>query len=739
MFPTRCIPTILLTTIVPGLSLAQTPEDKLKPPATEAMGATLPEVVVSADSPKARYAAPENTTSGIKVNTRLIEIPQAISVVSHELLKDQSVQTLGDALKNVAGVTPGGYYSEWDYYRIRGFDAAFTTYIDGLRGDFDGIGEETFAFERVEVIKGPASSLYGQAPLGGIVNIVSKRPRHDFGGELSLTVGSWESYEATLDINIPLRVPGAPVFSKDGKSIVPASSSEDLGIYFRLLGLYDDHKSFVDYYNYERIFVAPSLTFEWGDHTSFTLLTHYKKDDGQFSMPLPARGTVLPNPNGEIPINRFIGIPDKTGHVDLDTFRLAYDLKHRFNDVVALRQNAGYYRVEQTWTDILYNAVLAEDLRTLYANPYQYDKGLYQRYMVDTALDFTFETGPVWHTLTVGTDYYHSDQKARYREINYDDFPGSYVAIDLFSPDYDSLKLPSYATSSSFHAREHNLGIYLQEHAKIAEKVTVTLGGRYEFLWSDDNGSYGSIPFDGRDEAFTPKAGLTYEFIPGLAAYANWSRSFRPQWGSRDAAGLPVEPEEGENWEAGLKYDLFGGRLSGLLSVFHLTRQNVATSNLSTPDPNDATVSGEQRSQGFEFEVAARPLSGLEFTAAYSYIDAEVTEDNDIPVGTPLLGVPLHTVNAWLKYTIQDGPLKGFGFGAGGRYYSTQSGDTYHTFELPEYGLVDAAIYYERDRFRAQVNFDNIFDKRHFVGSYDELYVLPGEPFNVRASITWKF
>nr|WP_075090449.1 TonB-dependent receptor [Verrucomicrobium spinosum] len=196
-------------------------------------------------------------------------------------------------------------------------------------------------------------------------------------------------------------------------------------------------------------------------------------------------------------------------------------------------------------------------------------------------------------------------------------------------------------------------GFYIQEHARLTDQLTLTLGGRYDKAWYET----GAGVEDDKD-AFTPKAGLTYEFSPGLAVYANYSRSFKPQWFSTDATGSAVDPEEGENWEAGIKYNLLEGRVTGLLSVYQLTRENVATSNLATPDLFDATVSGEQRSRGFEFETAAELAPGLTLSAAYSYIDAEVTKDNDIPVGTPLQGVPEHSVNAWLKYTVQDGPLK---------------------------------------------------------------------------------
>lgn len=743
--PTILLPIVLAAAVCTAAHGQQPPATTSATPVTSGARTsvtTLNEVVVSAQAPG--YAAPVSTESGMKIDIPLLENPQAISVVTEAVIKDQGARKLEEILKNVAGVTPGGYYSEWDYYRIRGFDAAFTTYQDGLRGDFDGTGAETFGLERVEVIKGPASSLYGQAPLGGIVNLVSKKPKREFGGELGFTAGSWELYEGTLDINIPLLVPGtspAPVAAgKGAKNVQPvaAAPGSDLGIYLRLNTLYKDSSSFVDHYSYERIFIAPSLTFEFGEDTSLTFLGQYLKDDGLFSMPLPARGTVLPNPHGEIPINRFLGVPGKTGHLDLETLRLGYEFKHKFNDHISLRQNLGFYRVEQSWQNILYPSMLDPDLRTLYLNPFDYRSGIHKRLMVDTALDFKFDTGSAHHSLTLGVDYFHTESEASYNDINFDDFPGSYVALDLFRPNYN-VSVPRTSIPNSFTATEDNIGIYLQDHVKLTDHLTITAGARYEHLWLEDSGSWGATPTDATDHAFTPKAGITYEFVPGVAAYANYSRAFAPQWSSKDDADMPLAPEEGVNWEGGVKYSLMDGKVSGLISAFHLTRENVATSNLATSNPYDSIVSGEQRSRGVEFETAAELMPGLKLTAAYTYLDAEVTKDNDIPVGTPLIGVPDHTVSAWLKYTVQSGWAKGFGVGIGGRYYTQQSGDTYNTFNLPAYGLMDAALYYERDDYRVQVNFNNVFDKRHFVGSYSDLYVLPGEPFNVSASLTWKF
>lgn len=679
---------------------ATEPIEKLKP------------LTVTGEAETSGYAPPATTTGALKTNTLLIETPQAVSVVTEEIIKDQGTPKLEEVLRNVAGISPGGYYSDWDYYRIRGFDSSFNTFHDGLRGDY-GMNAEVFGLERVEVIKGPASTLYGQAPLGGLVNLVSKRPRRETFGEVGATVGSYNLYEGTLDLNAPLFRP----------SPLPGG----LEVYGRMIGLYSDSDSFIDHVDRQRLYLAPSFTFALGEDTSLTLLNSYTHDTGVFPMPLPARGTVLPNVNGRISESLYIGKPGTNG-IDQSKYSSGYQFSHRFNEIVSFRQNFNYTRMEQDWDDILYNSSLSADERAMMLYPYAYDEKL-DRVAVDSALDFKFKTGRIGHTLTAGIDYYYEKSRSNTRQIDYAD-PASYIAFDLFDPDY-SFVIPGYATASSSLNGSELFGFYVQEHAKLTDQVTLTVGGRFDH--TSDRAS------DESKDAFTPKAGLTYEFVKDVAAYANYGTSFKPQWYSLDAGGKPVDPEEGENFETGVKYSLFGGKLNGMASVFHLTRGNVATDNPATPDPFDAIVSGEQRSQGFEWENAAELIPGLEISTAYTFIDAEVTEDNTIPEGTPLMGVPEHAINAWLKYTIQEGAFKGLGFGFGGRYYTEQSGDQANSFDLPSYGLLDAAIYYEKDEFTAQVNFNNLTDKRHFVGSYNDIYVLPGEPFNVTASVGWKF
>lgn len=667
--------------------------------------AQLPDVVVSAPVERVSEYGATNAVTAMKMDVPLLETPQAVSLVPRTLLDDQGVRRLEDALRNVSGVTVGGYYQDWDYYRIRGFDAAFTTYWDGLRGDY-GMNAETFGLERVEVVKGPASALYGQGPLGGMVNLVSKRPRAEEFADVQFTVGSLEYYEPAVDVNTTL--------------------DAEKTVYARITALYRDQESFVDFAKKDRVFVAPALTWEINPKTSLTLLTHYQRDESLMAMPLPARGTVLPNPNGDIPMERFIGDPD-FGNAEQWKGKLGYELRHEFTEDLMLRQNLSYNHMSQEWPDLLYPSHLDPDGRTLYRYPYDYREDL-NRLGVDTSLGWKIETGPVEHQLTGGVDYYRTRSDSESRQIDYS-HAGSYTPIDLFDPNYDTA-LPPYASFTQSITEASLWGLYLQDHIRY-ERLSVGVGGRFDWTESNDESA----------EGFSPRAGLSYEILDGVAVYGNYSRSFNPQWFSLEATGKPVDPETGDNFEVGVKASLLDGRLTGLLAAYHLTRRDVATLNLGTADPFDSIAAGEQRSQGIELEGAYQLLPGWDLIAAYTYTDAEIREDNRLPVGTALAGVPEHAFSAWTKFTLQDGALKGLGFGIGGRYYTEQKGDATYSniFTLPAYGVMDAAVYYKRGRFYSQVNANNVLDEKYFAGAYNELYVMPGEPINVRATVGWSF
>ncbi|HTQ60471.1 MAG TPA: TonB-dependent siderophore receptor [Candidatus Solibacter sp.] len=666
------------------------------------------QVVVTAEP---GYAVTE-TTAGSKMEEPLLEVPQAITVVNRELLDDQGAYKLDDALKNVAGVIPGGYYEAWDYYRIRGFDASFNTFVDGLRGG-NGMNEETFGLESVEVMKGPSSTLYGQSVLGGIVNVRSKRPRPDTFATVQFTGGSYGFYEPAIDAGTSL--------------------NHSHTVYARLNLLYRPTDSFVDYVSRRRVYVAPALTWEINPDTRLTILSRYQHDTGHLGFPLPAVGTVLPNPNGEIPVSLFVGEPSNPNPVSEVNKQIGYEFTHRFSDSATFYQNVRLDWYENHWDKILYPAYLDADDRTLFRYPLSW-KGNWADYAVDTGVRFRTRTGRFQHSLVAGVDYYREPNKYSGESIDFSD-PAAYMPLDVFNPVYGTPFSPLQPYASG-ETRTRYVGLYLQDQMQLTERLSLTAGGRVDFSSNRDL----SEPDSNDHSAFSPRVGVDYRLLPGVALYASYSKSFLPQSGrlfDGSSSGSFVSPETGDQWEGGLKTSLLSGRMVNTISIYRLTRSNVLTSDPN--HPNFYLLTGTQRSRGAEFETTYRLQRAWNVSLAYSHTDATVVRDNDIPVGTPTQNVPKNSFNAWTTYELPRGPLQGLGFGFGGRYYTDQSGDLLNTFQLPAYGLVDASIFYRRGHLSWQLNAYNLADTRYFTGSYNDVYVQPGSPRVFHTMIRWSF
>ncbi len=653
-----------------------------------------------------------DSDAGTKTDTPLLEVPQAITVVKRRLLDEQGALKIDDALKNVAGVMPGGYYDGWDYYRIRGFDASFNTYQDGLRGG-NGMAEEPFGLESVEVLKGPSSALYGQSVLGGIVNLQSKRPVPGAFAKLQFTGGSFGFYNPAIDVGSSLN----------------ASHS----LYARLTALYQVDNSFVNYTYRNRSYVAPALTWELGPATTLTFLGRLQRDHGRLGFPLPATGTVRPNPNGEIPIDLFVGELGHNNHGAENDEQFGYQLTHQFNDSISLHQHMRMTWYRDNWNHLFYPGFLGEDDRTLYRYPLDWTN-VRNQYALDNNMEASFKTGAIQHHALVGVDYYREPNSFHGESVDFSDL-SQYVPIDLFNPVYGASPFPEVHRYTEGKSITQFTGFYLQDQAKLLRRLTLTMGGRFDLASNRDEPGPGHP-----DNAFTPRVGLTYQLVPGAALYASFSKSFLPQTGrifdgSGDGAFAP--PEYGQQWEGGIKTAFLGGRASSTLALYRLTRRNVVTTD--PVHPNFYLLTGEQSSHGVELETSIQVLSGWNLTAAYTFTDAEVTKDNDIPIGTPTQNVPRNSFNAWTTYEFRRGWARGVTLGFGGRYYTDQSGDLLNTFQIPAYGLVDASVGYRRDHLYWQLNAYNLASERYFTGSYDELYVKPGEPRAIRTTIGWAF
>lgn len=633
-------------------------------------------------------------TADIKGRAPLMETPQNIQLISSDLLQAQSVSRLDDALRNVAGVMGGGYYASYDYFRIRGFDASGYIYLDGMRVDtYVDVLSELSGLEQIQVVKGPASALYGQGALGGLVNFVSKRPTDKSFLNIDASYGSYDSYELSLDGNLPV-------------------SSNAGG---RLVALMRHTGNFVkDAAGDNRIYLAPSFSWRIDDDTALTLLASYQHDRMNIAMPLTALGTIEPSQFGTYPRNINTSNLGNTNRSTANRTQLGYQFDHRINSIFSFSNRLRYSINDKDWDNVLYTSSLSSDGRYLSRYPYDYE-GFGGMLSTDTSLSADFDTGPLKHHVMVGTDYYSSRDHSHSRQIDYSD-PDSYMVLDLYNPVYHQ-PLTKYATYASSTERSHDIGAYLQDHV-VYGPLTLTGSVRWDEAYDNSDGTRRT------DVAITPRLGATYAVLPNNVLFASYSESFLPQSGTT-FAGEMLKPETGRQWETGIKSSLMDGRIDLTASLYYLTRNNVSTS-----DPGHAFYylqSGKQRSRGFELDSRFQIQENWQAILTYAYTEAVVVKDNDAPKGDQLRNVPLNSIGAWSRYAF-DGMLKGVAVSGGVYHYSSSAGDVPNSFRLPDYTLADAALSYTYGPGEIQLSVKNLFNERYFSGSYSNTYVQPGFP-----------
>jgi iron complex outermembrane receptor protein len=641
-----------------------------------------------------------------KTGTALLDVPQNIQVLSGQLLQEQGVSVLEDGLRNVAGVSVGGYARAYDFFRIRGFEAWQYTQLDGLPRTVS-LNIEPNALEQVEVIKGPASVLYGRGAPGGVVNLVSKRPQSMTFADVSVTGGSFDTFIGTADLN--------KVFDPDGEV------AGRLNLVYRREGSHIDDTKGV-----ERLYVGPALRWVYSDVGDITFLASVTRERNELVPAQPATGYILYNPNGRLSRSLFIEDPDNPPTIDQKHITAGYEWNTRFTDALRFQQNLRFTWTDLDWYNIYQPLSLSEDQRTLTL----YTADLIEKrhaFGVDSRVMGSFGTGAVTHAVTLGHEF-------RDESVDRVDYLGGFypgVQFDLFNPDYSVFVRPEMTAYPSTSDSRSN-GLYLQDEISVFERTTVTLGGRYDRV-SVDSGT-GGVNYD----AFVPRVGVNHRITPVLAAYVSYSESFNPQVGLRDANGNAVEPERGDQYEVGLKLATTDGRYNLTAAVYDLTRTNVATARVTPPGTYDVT--GRQRSKGFELDAQLRPLPGLQLIASYAYTDAKVLEDNVQAVGSRPLNSPKQTTSLWAKYTFQEGTLAGLGLSLGGSHYSDQAGDAANSFFLPSYTLLNANVSYDiGGRTWLQLNISNLTDEYAAVGSLSPLYVTYATPRAFRFTIGHRF
>ena len=706
-------------TVVPA---PETPNDDIAPPAKDyprtEKPVKVPEILVKdvrEREGEASYVA-EATSTATKSDIPLIETPQSISVITRSRMVAQEVNSVAEALRYTSGVQaePFGFEPRFTFLRFRGFDATQNgLFRDGLQLRNPGFAVsynlEPYGAEEIDVLRGPASFLYGQGSPGGLLNYITKRPTRESLHELQFLAGNFGRHEGRFDF-------GGKLNDSDVLS-------------FRLTGLFRESGTQLDQVPNDRIYIAPAVTWQAAAQTHITFSAHFQKDQLGSSQALPAEGTLRFNPNGRIPVSRFTGHPDIEKQNRTES-SVGYEVRHGLAqgwDVV--------HKLRYSSTEL--------DGLTTYSNSFGTDKRTVSRFAygslgklnalaIDNQVHGTFSTGPFHHQLLGGLDFQRITVDLRQTF-------GAATDIDIFNRyDYGApFALPPVFLNQ--RVTQLQTGVYLQDQVKLYDHWLLTLGGRHDWASDDTQDRMTGGPSRGQaDRKATGRAALTYLFDNGLAPYISYSTFFLPAIGLTPN-GQAFKPETGRQYEVGIKYQIPRTRTFFTAALFDLTRENFIQTDPST---FLQVQRGQARSRGLELEGVASFDSGVDIIASFTLLDNEVRETaNPLEKGKRLPQTPAQFGSLWVKYTFSDGSLKGFGIGGGARYTGYTYGDEANTFRVPSYVVGDAAIDYTWKHYRFALNLNNIFNQDQF-GCFDRsgsFFCTFGERRTVVGSVTYRW
>lgn len=647
--------------------------------------------------------------SASKTDTPLIETPRSVSVITAAQIEAQQVANIDEVLRYTGGV--GTEFRGIDKARtdisMRGFNWSGFVFTDGMRGGVGVYGEfdvDPFGLERVEVLRGPASILYGASSPGGLVNAVSKRPTDVFQGQLEVDTGSYDQVAGKFDVGGPL--------------------NRSKTLLFRLTGVARTGGSQVDGVDESRVFLAPAFTWRPRPSTSVTFLASYQKDDAPWAIFLPAEGTVLPNPHGRIPTSRHLGESDFVDRFHRDFFTPAYFVEHQAG-MWALRHSLRYGRYDFNALSVS-GGDLHEDGRTVSRYPWiGLEDG--HAWTSDSNVQRSVRLGSTSHRFLAGLDFKTSAADGGY---GYTEGP----PIDIFAPVYGQTLPRDVPLYQDDRQETSQTGVYAQDQMR-AGRLVLTAGGRYDRATSDIRDRLSDTRTTQKDGAFTGQAGAVYLFDSGVAPFANVAQSFEPQSGL-DAHGEAFVPTTGTQVEAGLKYQPAGGASLVTVSGFVITQQNVLTN-----DPEDARFSvqtGEVRSRGFDVDARLQLRSAFDVTASYTLSAAEITKSNGPDLGNRPAQTPRHLFSTWVDHAVQGRALTGLRVRGGVRW----RGDTLdyeNVIEVPAVTLVDAGLSYEfGGRLRGtalSLNVSNLLDETYVASCEGAYWCMYGPRRVVTASL----
>ncbi|MEH2120862.1 TonB-dependent siderophore receptor [Nostoc sp.] len=677
------------------------PETQTQPSQPSAEGDQPIELVVTGEQDG--YTVPEASTA-TRTDTPLRDIPQSIQVVPQQVIKDQGITRINEAVRNVSGTSfTTGYGNSENGVNIRGFNA------NSLKDGFATTSIFTNAtnIEQVEVLKGPASVLYGQVEPGGVVNYVTKKPLSNPFYAATFTAGSYNYYNGAIDLSGPL--------------------TTDKKLLYRLNVSYEDSDSFRDLVFNKVFFISPAFTYKISDTTTLDFAYEYLKFNSSFD-----RGFPNDLRSFSLPIN--LSLNDYNAAQDIESHQIDLTLNHQFNDHLRLRSRFEA-KFEHYYSAVVNEYAFAEDGQTVLRGFYGGDSNS-TNLLLQTDLIAKFKTGSIEHQLLAGLEW----------KPSFSSDPGfgadeGYPSIDIYNPTY-GFPFPAVITSDS-NSRNDTVGIALQDQVTLLPNLKLLVGGRYDFISTDTESIADiSIPSEpqksGSDsQAFSPRVGIVYQPIEPISLYASYSRSFTGNLGTLRADLTQIEPSRGTQYEVGVKAELFDGRLISSLAAYDIAKTNIPTTD---PDNNQYSIAlGEVKSRGIEFDIAGEISPGWKVIASAYLNDTYTSKDsNSAIIGGALPAIPSQGASLWTTYEIQKGSLKGLQFGGGIFYVGDRVNDYFDPIiTLPSYVRTDAVISYKRDNWQAALNFKNIFNVRYYETNWPLIF--PQAPFTVQGTVSVTF
>ncbi|AUG38434.1 TonB-dependent siderophore receptor [Pseudomonas chlororaphis] len=670
-----------------------------------------------------------------KTSTALLETSQSVSVVTREQMDDQGSQTVSQTMRYTPGVltNPYGATHRYDYVAMRGFNdgSVDNIYLDGLKsmgdsGTYSTMQVDPYFLERVDILKGPSSVLYGRSSPGGLVALTSKKPLFEPYHQIQATVGTQGQRGMGFDFSGPV--------------------DDDKRIAYRLTGLADRSDTQFDHNKEKRYALAPTLSIDFTDDTSLTLQAYLQHDpDGGYHSGMPADGALHQRNGQRISENFFEGEPG-IDRYERDQQSFGYQFEHRFNDVFTARQNFRYLdskvKLDQVygygWTTPTSN-----ELNRYYTGG---DEKLHA-FIVDNMLQAEFLTGATKHTVLMGADYQR-------RKTVVDWTSGSVAPINAFDPVYGNSAI-TYYDPLSYLRRLEQTGVYLQDLIEM-DQWRFSLGLRQDWVETSDENrlAEASRPvgteINDKRTKLTGRAGALYLFDNGLAPYISYSESFNPN-SYADSAGNPLAPTDGTQWELGLKYQPPGTDDLYTASLFRIDQENLAT---KLPQENFYRAVGAVRSQGLELEAHMQLNDNFKVLGSYTFTDIEYSKSmiSTLSTATDIIEnkgnsptqAPRHMASLWADYKFDSGSLDGLRLGGGVRYVGYSWADAENTMKVPSYTLFDASIGYDLGKVGlkgvdVRLNANNLTNESYIASCASLSFCYMGEERNVAATVSYQF